>query len=98
MIEGPSCPLGGGACQNVALMKVDGRMVQFERVMQASAAVDGKWSSEYRAGEMTLRTEIADQSNASSRASTSLPAANLIVKDPSGKTITAKGVSRCEAD
>lgn len=91
MVEGPSCPLGGGGCQHVALMNIDRTTVALTRVAEPSKSAKGAWSSQFKANDMTLKVDLVPRAN-------DVYAATMTLQDGKGGTTKVKGVARCDSD
>lgn len=57
LIEGPSCPVGGGSCDHVALMRIDGKTRTLTRKGDPAMMSSGAFSAEFGQGDFHVRVE-----------------------------------------
>jgi hypothetical protein len=99
LVEGPACPLGGGACPHVALMKIDRRTVAFTRVDEPRQLADGTWTSAFKQGDMSLSIDMIPRPPGRTTSdSNSQYDAVLTLNDGKGHSPIVKGVANCYED
>lgn len=59
LIEGPSCAVGGGSCDHVAVVRIDGKTRTLMRKAEPTVAASGAFRSEFVLGEFHLRVDYA---------------------------------------
>lgn len=95
LIEGPHCPLGGGDCRHIALMKIDGKVVELVRSDVSSTTSTNDTTREFKSGTTTLRVhfEALAKSGAHSKASANRVATLRLALN--GRDVVVKGVASC---
>lgn len=97
MIEGPDCRFGGGACQHVALMKIDRRTLSFARTDEPRKSANGTWTSGFKLGEMTLSVDMIPKPSGRTQSDSDTRfGAVLTLNDGKGNSTKIKGIARCE--
>ena len=97
MVEGPACPLGGGACRHVAVLKINGKTVTLPRVDGPRRSVSDAWVSKFKLGEMTLSIQtIPEPLNRMRPTEGRQYSAVMIFGDGGGTIATIKGLASCE--
>ena len=98
MIEGPNCPVGGGDCRHIALMKIDGKVVELVRSDVASTTSANDTTSEFNLGTTTLRVhfEAPGKSGQNSKAGAKRVATLKLALN--GRDVVVKGVASCGGD
>ncbi len=91
LVDGSACPVGGGACEAVAIIRLDGRTTVFKRTGEPSTDASGKFSATYSEGDRRLRVDYA----ALPRDAKAARSATLHVTTQAG-TATVKGFVSCD--
>ena len=99
LIEGVSCPLGGGACERRALMNINGRIVSFPRTPSAAPGKAGSFETDYHFGDMSLQVLFgaAKTSGATANIRDATLPSRLILMDAAA-TVELAANANCNSD